>query len=37
LRLLENLRDKDWKALGLLVAEGRIVAERVLEAGLEVV
>lgn len=35
--LLKDLRDKDWKSLGLLVAEGRLVAERVLAAGLEVV
>lgn len=37
MKLLQDLRDKDWKAAGLLVAEGRLVAGKVLDAGLEVV
>ncbi len=36
LSIFQNLRDADWRRRNLIVAEGRIVAEKVLEAGLAV-
>lgn len=36
LSLFEKLRDTDYRRLGLLVTEGRLVTEKALEAGLEI-